>query len=344
MKHRVLFVGRSRYRAAALRDAAPQVGCACGRARRARRRVVASTGRKATPRSACGARTPLDGPLFWLTLPLRVRREARGLEARCDHGAEPVRGGRRARRAHRRAGDRRAARRLADVRASLRLAAPSRGRARRRRGRRLGGASCSGRADASRRTRRGWRARPDARWRPSFPRTWTSSPFAGAGAAVARADDSALHRRPGALQEHRRSRRRLAAREAAAARRRPPARRLGNTDRHPRVARARRARDVGAATRHERNRRCARRVERARPSLALRGHGTRRDRGAVARPPRARQRRRRHPGPGHRRRRRRARRARPRRDRRRHSCGCSRIRRRSRGSRPPRVPPASAGS
>ena len=75
MKHRVLFVGRSRYRlplSETLRrkwDALADVLDV---------RVVASSFDRSEGDATfrLRRRTPLDGPLFWLTLPLRVRREA----------------------------------------------------------------------------------------------------------------------------------------------------------------------------------------------------------------------------------------------------------------------------
>ena len=218
-------------------------------------------------------------------------------------------------------------------------------RARRRRGRRLGGASCSGRCGPSPRTRRGWRARPDASRDGRVSRVHGPRSVRRSGAAVARAD-----RQRSSSASWSRTRTSTVSPPPGGARSRScPTPVSGSSAReHGPTSPESLVRD-GLATWEPRldtngDRRCARRVERARPALALRGHGTRRDRGAPARPPGARQRRRRHPGPGHGRRRRRARRARPRRVGGVTRASCSRIRRRSRASPPQRAPPASAGS
>ena len=217
---RVLFVGRTRYRAAARAEPRAQVRrarrrarrCACSRrgAGRRRRRDVPLVRRSAAA---------LDGPRFWLALPVRVAPAAARVPARRRHRAEPVRGGRRAARPRARPrparGDRRGARRLAHVDAPLRLVA-------RRRSPALADAVGRGRGASRRRVRTvsPFTARPRARARASSPRATsprsrTSSRSRRRPMPLPDAAGRALRRRARALQEHRRARRGVAARRAA---------------------------------------------------------------------------------------------------------------------------------
>ena len=294
MKPRVLFVGRTRYSAAARRDAARASSmrsasgstCACSRRRRPARTA------DATFRSCCRAPRRSTARCFYAR-PAAARRP-RGCGA-----SSPMRSSRRARsrRPPRSLGRATRPRRRAvivdvhgdwrTVDASLRLAAAPRRRAasptasaawavrqadavrtvsavhdaarRARLGRRAGG-RVSRRTWTSSRSRAPVRRCRSSRQRSSSAcwsctRTSTASPPPGGVAAPqlpdARSGSSARGTRTDVV-------------EALVAR---PARRRWD-----------------AAARHGRSRRRARRVERARPPLALRGHGTRRDRGASARP------------------------------------------------------------
>ena len=257
MKPRVLFVGRTRYRAAAL---ARRCGASGTRSRTCSTlRVLASSPDRsdaATRRSPAAPRRALDGPLFWLTLPLRVRREARrsGRDAIVAQSPFEAAAALVARTGvpvivelH---GDWRTFARLygSPLRRVARARSPTRSAT-------LGGAARGEGADRLAVHRRGSRARPAASPAAEFPAFMDLEPFTGPASAAARAADGALHRRARAVQEHRRSRRGLAARAAAAPDAESPARRQGHAHRRRRVARARRARDVGAAARHGRSRR-----------------------------------------------------------------------------------------
>ena len=99
----------------------------CARARVFDVRVLAASpdGSRGDETFRLRPRSPLDGPLFWLTLPARIRREARAFRPDAIVAQSPFEAACRAARAHRRAGDRRAARRLAHLRRAS--TAPARG-------------------------------------------------------------------------------------------------------------------------------------------------------------------------------------------------------------------------